>query len=83
MDNKIIATIVWFIAGSVLWFFMMSNFYQWWDMGGVVAGFILAPGVIVFPLIYWFKVGVFPMMYFIIWCIGIGGLLFSSSEGSK
>ena len=71
---------MWWGSGAVLWFFMMSSFYQWWDVGGLVAGFILVPGVIVFPIIFWFKMGVFPTMYFIIWAIGVIGLFFSSSE---
>lgn len=77
---KNIGNIMWWGAGIVLWFFMTSSFYHWWDVGGVIAGFVLAPGVVLFPLIYWIKEGIFPTMYFIIWGIGIMGLFVTSSS---
>lgn len=81
---KDLGKVMWMGSGAVLWFLMMNNLYQWWDVGGVIAGFILAPGVVVFPLLYWFKEGVFPVMYFIIWGIGVVGLFISrdSSEAA-
>jgi len=74
---------MWFGAGSVLWFFMISSFYQWWNIGGVIAGFILAPGVAVFPFIYWFMEGVFPTSYFVIWVIGFVGIFIASSSSEE
>ena len=37
--------------------------------------FFLAPGLVIFPLIFWFVEGVFPTFYFIVWGIGIVGLI--------
>ncbi|MDP3792208.1 MAG: hypothetical protein Q8Q89_00565 [bacterium] len=80
---KNLGKFMWFCSGVVLWFFMMSNFYQWWNIEGVIAGFILVPGVVVFPLLYWFKEGIFPIMYFIIWGIGVVGLLIASTSSKE
>ena len=77
---KNLGKIMWIVSGVVLWFFMISSFYQWWKIGGVIAGFILVPGVVVFPLLYWFMEGIFPTMYFIIWAIGIVGMFIASTS---
>ncbi len=80
---KKLGTILWIGAGIVLWFFMISSFYHWWSVGGVIAGIIFVPGVVAFPLIYWLEEGVFPVMYFIIWAIGIGGLFIANNSSKE
>jgi hypothetical protein len=80
---KNIGQLMWWGSGIILWFFMMSSFYGWWDIWGVIAAFLLAPGVILFPIIYWVKEGVFPVMYFVIWFIGVLGIFFSVDSHKK
>ncbi len=80
---KNLGYIMWVGAGIVLWFFMMSSLYEWWNMGGAIAGIILAPGVVLFPLLYWFMEGIFPVTYFIIWAVGMAGIFISSASSKK
>jgi len=75
---KTLGTVLWIGAGIVLWFFMMSSMYGWWGGVGIFLGFILAPGVVLFPLLSWFMDGVFPLLYFVIWGIGVAGLFMTS-----
>jgi len=48
---------------------------KWLGFFGVILSFILAPGLVIFPLVFWFVEGVFPTFYFIVWGIGIVGLI--------
>ena len=48
---------------------------KWLGFLGVILSFILAPGLVIFPLIFWIVEGVFPTFYFIVWGIGIVGLI--------
>ena len=51
---------------------------------GFLLGIILSPGLVVFPFVYWIVEGIFPINYFIIWGIGIVGLIVASiSETSN
>ena len=48
---------------------------------GIILSFILSPGLVIFPIIFWIVEGVFPTTYFIIWGIGIAGsIIFYISE---
>ena len=77
---KNIGMVVFVIASLVLWYFTMSGFYEWWGSGGVIAGFVLAPISAVYPFLFWFKEGVFPVLYFAVWAVGIVGYVVSSSD---
>jgi len=48
---------------------------KWLGFFGVILSFILAPGLVIFPLVFWIVEGVFPTFYFIVWGIGIVGLI--------
>lgn len=69
---------MWVGAGIVTWFFMMGSLYTWWGGLGILGGIILAPGVILFPFLYWLMEGAFPIMYFGVWAVGILGLIIAS-----
>jgi len=56
----------------IFWLMAMS---KWRGFFGVILSFILAPGLVIFPLVFWFVEGVFPTFYFIVWGIGIVGLI--------
>ncbi len=55
----------------VFWIMAMSN---WLGLLGIMLAFFLAPGLVIFPLIFWIVEGVFPLLYFLIWTIGIIGM---------
>ena len=63
------------ISGAITWIFMMLALIQWWGLLGFIASFILTPGVVVFPFVYWVVENQFPTNYFIAWGIGIIGLI--------
>jgi hypothetical protein len=66
------------ISGVITWLFMMAALVQWWGLIGFIAAFILTPGVIVFPFVYWVVESQFPLIYFVAWGIGIVGLIIGS-----
>lgn len=72
---KQISITTWIITGLILWVFMMSSMFVWWGGAGIVVGLVLAPGVVLFPFLYWFMEGIFPTLYFIIWAIGVAGFV--------
>lgn len=55
----------------VFWFTTMSD---WLGVWGKVLAIILAPGVVVFPIVYWIVEKVFPLNYFILWGVAWIGL---------
>ncbi len=55
----------------VFWIMAMSN---WLGLLGIILAFFLAPGLVIFPIIFWIVEGVFPLLYFSIWAIGIIGI---------
>jgi hypothetical protein len=78
---KTIGKVLWYGAGIITWFIMMSSMYQWWGGLGLLGGFVFVPGVVLFPFIYWLVEGAFPIMYFVIWAIGVFGFIISSFSG--
>lgn len=70
------------LAGIVMFGLEIYWFLIWWDLIGVVVAVFVPPLAALFPFIYWIKVGVFPLFYFIIWAIGILGMIIAvySSE---
>ena len=70
------------VSGVITWLFMMAALVQWWGLLGFVAAFVLTPGVVIFPFVYWIVEGQFPTIYFLAWGIGIVGLVINSI-GSK
>lgn len=63
-----------FLAGIIMYIIEIVNFNSWWGLDGIVIGVIVAPLAVLFPFIYWIKVGIFPFFYFIIWAAGLLGL---------
>jgi hypothetical protein len=63
------------ISGAITWIFMMLALIQWWGLLGFIASFVFTPGVVIFPFVYWVVENQFPTNYFIVWGIGIVGLV--------
>lgn len=77
MRNKwrVIGRVLWIGSGivtSVFWFIAMM---KWLGVLGCFLAIILIPGIVIFPIVFWIHEGVFPGLYFIIWGVGIVGLI--------
>mgnify|MGYP004225240101 CR=1 FL=1 len=77
-----LGTIMWEGSGILLFIFWMGTMIEWLGfLLGCFLGFILSPGLVIFPLLYWFVEGVFIWHYFAIWGVGIlGGIIAKFSE---
>jgi len=63
-------------SGIVTWLFMMFTLIAWWGGAlGLFASFMLTPGVVIFPIVFWIVENQFPVNYFIAWALGIVGLV--------
>jgi len=73
--GKIIGYILWIGAGILMFIFWLLTWSKWLGFLGIILAFILTPGFVIFPIIFWIVEGVFPAFYFIVWGIGIVGLV--------
>jgi hypothetical protein len=83
--GRVIGFLTFLLAGLLLFFFYWSALISWLGgfLGSIVA-FIVAPGIVIFPLVYWFIEGIFPVFYFILLGVGFGAaLLFGLCEGGE
>jgi len=72
--GKVIGYILWIGSGILMFIFWFSAMKMWLGFLGVILAFVLSPGLVIFPIIFWIKEGVFPAFYFIVWGIGLVGL---------
>ena len=72
---KIVGYILWIGSGILTFIFWLIAMSKWLGILGIILAFILAPGVIIFPLVFWLVEDVFPVFYFIVWGVGIIGLV--------
>jgi len=73
--GKVIGIIMWVISGILMFIFWFMAMSQWLGFFGIILALILSPGLVVFPIVFWIVEGVFPVFYFIVWGIGIIGLI--------
>ncbi len=73
--GKIIGYILWIGAGILMFIFWLMAMSKWLGFFGTILAFTFAPGLVIFPLVFWLVEGVFPAFYFIVWGIGIVGLI--------
>jgi hypothetical protein len=59
------------IAGLLLWVFYLLVLVDWMGAIGFVVAVIAAPGVVVFPMVYWVVEGSPPVTYFVYLAAGI------------
>lgn len=77
--GKLIGYAMWIISGILMFIFWMGAMIHWLGtFAGFFLGLLLSPGLVIFPIIFWIKEGVFPTMYFIFWGIGIIGLIITA-----
>lgn len=75
--------LLWIGSGIVTLIFMLSSMYEWLGGLGIFVGLLVSPGVVVFPIVYWFIENVFPTLYFTVWAVGIVGLIITASSSEK
>jgi hypothetical protein len=71
--RKIIGYILWIGAGLLMFVFWLTAMSHWLGILGIILAFVLSPGLVIFPIIFWIVEGVFPTFYFLVWVIGIVG----------
>jgi len=73
--GKVIGYLIWIGAGILMFIFWFMAMSKWLGLLGIILAFILSPGLVIFPIIFWIVEGVFPAFYFIVWGVGIVGLI--------
>jgi hypothetical protein len=73
--GKIIGMILWIGAGILMFIFWLTAMSKWLGFFGTMLAFVLSPGLVIFPIVFWLVERVFPTFYFIVWGIGIVGLI--------
>lgn len=81
--GKIIGYILWIGAGLLMFVFWLSAMSHWLGFLGTILAFVLSPGLVIFPIIFWIVEGVFPTFYFLVWGIGIVGLVIAGLSSSN
>jgi len=80
--GKIIGYLMWIGAGILMFIFWFLAMSKWLGLLGGILAFIVAPGLVIFPIIFWIVEGVFPTFYFIVWGVGIVGLIIAALSSS-
>lgn len=80
--GKIIGYLMWIGAGILMFIFWFLAMSKWLGLLGVILAFIVAPGLVIFPIIFWIVEGVFPTFYFMVWGVGIVGLIIAALSSS-
>ena len=62
------------VAGVLQYIFCFVAWAKWLGVLGVILGFILTPGVVIFLIIYWIVEGEFLTLYFVLMFAGWFGL---------
>lgn len=81
--GKIIGNILWMGSGLLMFIFWLITMSNWLGFLGTILAFVLSPGLVIFPIIFWIVEGVFPTFYFIVWGIGIVGLIIVGVSSSN
>lgn len=75
---KVIGYGLFFLAGIFMLILEIATFLSWWGTTGLLIGIFFPPATAIFPFVYWFKEGIFPTFYFLVWGVGIIGLILAS-----
>ena len=59
------------LAGLLLWVLYLLTLVNWMGAAGFLVAVIAAPGVLVFPIVYWAVEGTLPVAYFAYLLAGI------------
>lgn len=72
--GSFIGSVLFYGSGLLMFIFWVGSMSDWLGVLGTIISIVIAPGLVIFPLVYWIVEGVFPIMYFVIWGIGIAGM---------
>lgn len=67
----IFSSILFYGSGVVMFIFWFVALNSWLGFLGNIIAVVVAPGLIIFPFIYWIVEGYFPVLYFLIYGIAI------------
>jgi len=81
--GKIIGMILWIGAGILMFIFWLMAMSNWLGFFGTILAFVLVPGLVIFPLVFWIVEGVFPTFYFIVWGIGMVDLIIAGISSTN
>lgn len=59
------------LSGLMLWVFYLLAPVDWLGAGGFIVAVIAAPGVVVFPIVFWAVEGTLPLTYFAYLLVGV------------
>lgn len=65
-------------AGILMFIFYFLALTKWLGILGSFLSFILAPGIVLFPFVFWIVEDMFPSFYFILWAIGMVGVVIAA-----
>ena len=80
--GKVIGTAMYIISGILMFFFWVSTMKMWLGFFGFILAIIFCPGLVIFPIVFWIVEGVFPIMYFLIWGLGMLGMIIAFVSGA-
>ena len=80
--GKVIGTAMYIISGILMFIFWLIAMKMWLGFLGIILAIFLCPGLVIFPIIFWIVEGVFPTMYFLMWGLGILGLIIAGVSGA-
>jgi len=81
--GQILGTILLIASGILTFIFWLISLYSWLGILGIFLGILLTPGIVIFPIVFWIVEGVFPLLYFIIWVVGIFGNIIRTISSEK
>ena len=81
--GKVIGYTMWIGAGILMFIFWLTAMHNWLGFFGTILAFVLSPGLVIFPIVFWIVEGVFPAFYFIVWGVGIVGLIIGGISSSN
>lgn len=73
--GRVIGYLMWIGAGILMFIFWFIAMSKWLGFLGGILAIILTPGLVIFPIVFWIVEGIFPSFYFIVWGVGIVGLI--------
>ena len=70
------------LCAFILWIGYAITWTQWLGFFGFLIGLSTAPGLVIFPLLYWIVENEFPIGYAAIWLVGLLLFTLSAAMGS-
>lgn len=72
---RVVGVVMFYGAGLFMFLFWLGAMGKWLGCFGTFLAILIAPGLVIFPIIFWIVEGVFPVTYFAIWGLGLVGLI--------